>query len=339
MLETLKTLCELNGTSGREETVRDYIIDRIRKHCEYTVDPLGNVLVFKKGRKCPKNKVMLTAHMDEVGFIITYITDDGYLKFDSVGGIDEKVTVGRNVTVGEKQIPGVIGIKAIHLCEGDEREKAPKIKDLYIDIGANSKKQAEEFVEIGDAAYFVSAFESIGVNKVKAKAIDDRFGCSVMLKMIESELEYDMHFAFLVQEEVGLRGAGAAAYTVKPDYALVIEATTAADVANVSGADRVCIQGEGAVVSFMDRSTVYNRELYKRAFRLAEDNGIKIQTKTAVAGGNDAGAIHKANAGIKTLTVSLPCRYIHSATSLADTRDMASCYDLIRLLSEDFADA
>ncbi len=339
MLETLKTLCELNGTSGREETVRSYIIEHIKDHCEYTVDPLGNVLAFKKGRRRPKNKVMLTAHMDEVGFIITYITDDGYLKFDCVGGIDEKVIVGRNVTVGEKQIPGVIGIKAVHLCESDEREKVPKVRELYIDIGADSKQEAEEYVEIGDAAYFMSDFKKIGENKVKAKAIDDRFGCCVMLKMLESELEYDTHFAFLVQEEVGLRGAGAAAYTVNPDYAIVIEATTAADVAGVSGADRVCCQGEGAVVSFMDRSTIYNRELYQKAFRLAEANGIRIQTKTAVAGGNDAGAIHKSNAGIKTLTVSLPCRYIHSATSVADTRDMTACFDLIRLLSEDFADA
>lgn len=339
MLETLKTLCERNGTSGREENIRNYIIGRIQDKCEYQVDPLGNILVFKKGRNRPKNKVMLTAHMDEVGFIITYITDDGYLKFDCVGGIDEKVIVGRNVTVGEKQIPGVIGLKAVHLCDSDEREKAPKVRNLYIDIGADSRQQAEEYVEIGDVAYFMSVFEPIGESKIKAKAIDDRFGCCVMLKMIESYLEYDMHFAFLVQEEVGLRGAGAAAYTIKPDYAVVIEATTAADVANVTGADRVCCQGEGAVVSFMDRSTVYSRELYKKAFQLAAENGIPIQTKTAVAGGNDAGAIHKANAGIKTLTVSLPCRYIHSATSVADTRDMASCYALVKLLSEDFANA
>lgn len=339
MLETLKALCSLNGTSGREETVRQYILERIKNCCDCTVDPLGNILAFKKGKKRPKNKVMLTAHMDEVGFIITYITDDGYLKFDCVGGIDEKVVVGRSVTVGEKQIPGVIGIKAVHLCESEERAKAPKVRELCIDIGADSKKEACEYVEVGDAAYFVSEFKKIGENKVKAKAIDDRFGCSVLLHMMESELEYDMHFAFLVQEEVGLRGAGAAAYTIKPDYALVVEATTAADIAGVSGADRVCCQGEGAVVSFMDRSTVYDRGLYQKAFRLAEENGIKIQTKTAVAGGNDAGAIHKANGGIKTLTVSLPCRYIHSATSVADIRDMASCYELIRLLSEDFADA
>lgn len=339
MLETLKTLCELNGTSGREEKIREYILGRIGGKCEVTVDPLGNILAFKKGKNKAKNTVMLSAHMDEVGFIVTYITDDGYLKFDCVGGIDEKVIVGRSVTVGEKQIPGVIGIKAVHLCDGEERGKAPKTSQMYIDIGADSKQQAEEYVEIGDAAYFISPFIKLSENKVKGKAIDDRFGCALMLEMIESELLYDTHFAFLVQEEVGLRGAGAAAYTVRPDYAIVIEATTAADVAFVSGADCVCRQGEGAVVSFMDRSTVYDRQLYKDAFRLAKENGIAIQTKTAVAGGNDAGAIHKSIGGVKTLTVSLPCRYIHSASSVADIRDMNSCRALVRLLSEEYADA
>lgn len=339
MLETLKDLCELNGTSGREERIREYIIGRIDGKCEYKVDPLGNVLAFKKGKNRAKNTVMLSAHMDEVGFIVTYITDDGYLKFDCVGGIDEKVIVGRSITVGEKQIPGVIGIKAVHLCGAEERGKVPKIKDMVIDIGADSGKQAQEYVEIGDAAYFISPFETLSDNKIKAKAIDDRFGCAVMLEMIESELSYDTRFAFLVQEEVGLRGAAAAAYTFKPDYAIVIESTTAADVAFVSGADCVCKQGEGAVVSFMDRSTVYDRELYKNAFRLAKENGIKIQTKTAVAGGNDAGAIHKANGGVKTLTVSLPCRYIHSASSVADIRDMDACRALIQLLSEEYANA
>ena len=339
MLETLKTLCEMNGTSGREERIRKYILGRINGICEVTVDPLGNILAFKKGKNKAKNTVMLSAHMDEVGFIVTYITDDGYLKFDCVGGIDEKVIVGRSVTVGERQIPGVIGIKAVHLCDGEERGKAPKTSQMYIDIGADSKEQAEEYVEIGDAAYFVSPFIKLSEKKVKGKAIDDRFGCALMLEMIDSELLYDTHFAFLVQEEVGLRGAGAAAYTVKPDYAIVIEATTAADVAFVSGADCVCRQGEGAVVSFMDRSTVYDRQLYKDAFRLAKEKGIAIQTKTAVAGGNDAGAIHKSIGGVKTLTVSLPCRYIHSASSVADIRDMDACRALVRLLSEEYANA
>lgn len=339
MFETLKALCELNGTSGREEKVREFILGRIKGKCEYKIDPLGNIIAFKKGKKTASNKVMLTAHMDEVGFIITYITDDGFLRFDSVGGIDEKVIAGRAVAVGEKEIPGVIGLKPIHLTDKADEGKVPTISKLYIDIGASSKEEAEQYVSVGDSAYFISAFEKFGDNKIKSKAIDDRFGCAVMLDMICGETEYDAYFVFLVQEEVGLRGSIAAAYSVDPDYAIVLEATTAADVAGVKDSDAVCILSKGAVISFMDRSTVYDRKLFKRAFELAEENGVACQVKTAVAGGNDAGSIHKSRGGVYTITVSLPCRYIHSATSVADERDMDSCRKLAELLLSDFANA
>ncbi len=339
MLETLKTLCELNGTSGREEDVGAYILERIEGKCEIKVDALGNIIAFKEGKKRAKNKVMISAHMDEVGFIITYITDDGYLRFDCVGGIDEKVIVGRAVTVGEQNVPGVIGIKAIHLTDKADEGKVPEISAMYIDIGATDKKEAEKYVSIGDSAYFISDFELFGENKVKSKALDDRFGCSVMIDMIENGVDYDTWFAFLVQEEVGLRGASAAAYTIEPDYAIVLEATTAADVAGVKKEECVCALSKGAVVSFMDRSTVYNRELFKRAFELAKENNIPCQTKTAVAGGNDAGAIHKSGKGVYTLTVSLPCRYIHSATSVADIRDMDACKKMAKVLLAEFSNA
>ncbi len=337
MLDILKDLCLIDGISGREDKVREYIISRIDGKCEYETDPMGNVIAFKKGLKRPAKKVMLSAHMDEVGYIVTYICDNGFLKFTNVGGVDSKVTLGKTVTVGEKNVKGVIGSKAIHLCKGDEETSAPSLDKLYIDIGAKNKEDAEKYVEIGDSVHFDSDFVAFGNNKVKAKAIDDRFGCAIMLKMIDSALEYDTYFAFLVQEEVGCRGASAAAFTVKPDYAIVLEATTAADVAFVDDSDAVCRQGEGAVVSFMDRSTLYNRDMFKGAFKLARENNIKIQTKTTVAGGNDAGAIHKSNGGIYTIAVSLPCRYIHSATSVADKEDMKACYDLAVLLAENYA--
>lgn len=339
MLDSLKTLCELNGTSGREENVREYILRRLDGVCETRVDAMGNVIAFKKGRSTPKNRVMLAAHMDEVGFIVTYITDSGFLKFSSVGGIDSKVVAGRTVSVGEKNVRGVIGLKPVHLLSQDEKGRVPELSDMYIDIGASSRQEAEQFVSVGDPAYFVSEFESMEGGLVKAKAIDDRFGCAVMLKMLEGALPFDAYFAFLVQEEVGLRGGAAAAYSVNPDYAVVLEATTASDIASVGGADRVCCLGGGAVISFMDRSTVYNPALYKTAFEAAKKNNIKAQPKTAVAGGNDAGAIHKSLGGIYTLTVSLPCRYIHSGTCVASTDDMSSCFGMANALLEEFADA
>ena len=339
MLNELRNICLIDGISGDEGKVREYIISRIKDKCEYSVDPMGNLLVFKKGKKNPKNKVMLSAHMDEVGFICTYICDNGFIKFTNVGGVDPKVAVGRAVKIGENKISGVIGNKAVHLCSDDEDKTAPKLDKLYIDIGAENKTEAEKYVNIGDSVYFASDYVEFGEDKIKAKAIDDRFGCAIMLKMIDSELEYDTHFAFLVQEEVGCRGAGAAVFAIRPDYAIVLEATTASDISGVSNEDRVCVQGKGAVVSFMDRSTVYNRDLFKGAFALAKEKNIPIQPKTTVAGGNDAGAIHKACSGVYTIAVSLPCRYIHSGTSVGDKKDMKACYDLAVALCEEYANA
>lgn len=343
MLDYLRELCLINGISGREKNVREYLIEIINKSLtqgdKINIDPIGNLICFKKGRKTPKNKVMISAHMDEVGFIVTYICDNGFLKFTNVGGVDSKVVCGRTVSVGDKGITGVVGQKAMHLCEGEEGSSCKEISSLYIDIGAESKEEAEDYVSIGDSVYFKSDYVEFGNNKIKAKAIDDRFGCAVMLKMIESDLEYDTCFAFLVQEEVGCRGAGPAVFSVRPDYAIVLEATTASDVAFVSDENTVCCQGEGAVVSFMDRSTVYDMELFRGAFALSKEKGIKIQPKTTVAGGNDAGTIHKSCEGVRTIAVSLPCRYIHSGTCVADKTDMNACYDLAVALNEVYANA
>lgn len=343
MLDYLKDLCLIDGISGREKAVRDYVINKIKAYIgnddSVTVDLMGNLIVFKKGRKETKNKVMLSAHMDEVGFIVTYICDNGFLRFTNVGGVDSKVVCGRAVTVGDNKISGIIGQKAMHLCEGDEGSTCKELSSLYIDIGASSKEEAEKYVSIGDSVYFKSDYVQFGKNKVKAKAIDDRFGCAVMMKMIEDAPEYDTCFAFLVQEEVGCRGAGPAVFSVRPDYAIVLEATTASDIAFVSEEDCVCVQGKGAVVSFMDRSTVYNPDLFRGAFETAKKKNISIQPKTTVAGGNDAGTIHKSCSGVYTIAISLPCRYIHSGTSVADTDDMTACYELAVALCEEYANA
>lgn len=343
MYDYMKELCLINGISGREKNICDYIHKKIKPFLGYgdevTFDILGNLLVFKKGRHTPKNKVMISAHMDEVGFIVTYICDNGFLKFTNVGGVDSKVICGRAVTVGENSVNGIIGQKAMHLCEGDEGSVCSEISSLYIDIGAESKEEAEKYVSVGDSVHFKSDYVEFGNGKIKAKAIDDRFGCAVMLKMLEAELEYDTYFAFLVQEEVGCRGAGPAVFQIRPDYAIVLEATTASDIAFCDKENFVCTQGKGAVVSFMDRSTVYDMDLFKNAFRIAEKLDIKIQPKTTVAGGNDAGTIHKSCEGVRTIAVSLPCRYIHSGTCVADKEDMQACFELATALSMEYANA
>ena len=338
MFEILEKLCNLDGTSGDEKAVRDFIIGEIKDYCEYRIDNLGNIIAFKKGKNKSAKKLMIDAHMDEVGLIITSVTSEGFLKFKTVGGIDVSALMFRNVMINGK-LNGVISGKPVHLASSEERKKLPKEESLYIDIGADSKEEAEKLVSIGDSVHFKSDYVEFGNNKIKAKAIDDRFGCAIMLKMLQQELEYDTYFAFLVQEEVGCRGAGPAVWRVRPDYAIVLEATTASDIAFVDDENTVCRQGEGAVVSFMDRSTVYDMELFKGAFEIAKEKGIKIQPKTTVAGGNDAGTIHKSCEGVRTIAVSLPCRYIHSGTCVADKRDMNACYDLAKALVEEYANA
>ncbi|MBQ2847719.1 MAG: M42 family peptidase [Clostridia bacterium] len=337
MLEMIKELCALSGISGRENAVRDYIIDKIKDYAEYSIDPLGNLIVFKKGRKPAKNKVMLDAHMDEVGMIITAITSEGYLRFAKVGGIDSRVMLGRAVKVGEKGISGVIGIKPVHLVEKGQEADIPKPDDLYIDIGAKSKEEAAEYVRLGDAAWFAGDFVEFGDGFVKAKALDDRAGCAILIELIRSELEYDAWFSFSVQEEIGTRGAMASSFTIAPDYAIVVETTTAADISAVKDEKRVCICGNGGAVSFMDRSTIYSRELFDKTFEVAKEKNILCQPKTLVAGGNDAGAIHKSRGGVKVLTISVPCRYLHSPGCVIKYSDAVESLKLVGAMAEEFA--
>ncbi|MBO5410618.1 MAG: M42 family peptidase [Clostridia bacterium] len=337
MLELIKELSNLPGISGRENSVRDYIIEKIKDYAEYSVDPLGNLLVFKKGKNRPSNKVMIDAHMDEVGYLVTGFTADGCLNVINAGGIDPRVVIGRAAFVGKNAVQGVFGIKPGHLLDSVENIPVPKTDALYIDIGAKDRAEAEEYVSLGDSVWFDSDFVEFGDGFVKAKALDDRVGCALMIEMIRSELEYDMWFSFSVQEEIGTRGAATAAFTIAPDYAIAVETTTAADVSGVKDEKRVCICGNGGVVSFMDRSTLYSKDLFDRAFEIAKEKNIAIQTKTVVAGGNDSGAIHKSRGGVKVLTVSVPCRYLHSPGCVIKYTDALVSLKLVKALAEDFA--
>ena len=205
---------------------------------------------------------------------------------------------------------------------------------MYIDIGAENEKEAKKLIPLGTYAYFADEITKLGGNKICSKAIDDRAGCQILIDMIKSDMKYDTEFLFSVQEEIGLRGAGAGAYTINPDIAIVIETTTAADIDSSEGAERVCVLGEGPVILYRDRRTMYDRELYNLAVSVAEKNGIKWQTKTKVAGGNDSGSIQISRGGVKTLAVSVPCRYLHSPSTVMDMGDYELCEKLAEKLAE-----
>ena len=326
MLDLVKKLCLLDATSGDEGAVRNAIIEEIKDFCEYKIDNLGNIIAFKKGKNTPSRKIMLDAHMDEVGLIITSATADGFLKFSTVGGIDTGVLISRRVKINGN-ISGVIGLKPVHLCHGDEGKKLPKADDLYIDIGAKCKEEALSLVSLGDTAVMCGDFIKTG-DKILSKALDDRIGCAILISLIKEESEYDFYASFSVQEEVGLRGAKVSAFAVNPDFAIILEGTTAADIADVAEEKQVCNLGLGAAVSFMDRSTLYDRELYN----LALSSGIPCQAKRFVSGGNNAGAVHLSREGVRTVAISVPCRYIHSASSAADIKDIDSAYKLAKHL-------
>ena len=320
MINRLYDYIKIPSVSGDEKALRDRIIEDIKDYCNYKVDRLGNIIAEKKGENKAKIKLQLDAHMDEIGFIITYITDDGYLKFAPVGGIDTRVAFGRRVRIGETV--GVIGAKPVHLLDSGETDKVIGFDDLYIDIGAKTKAEAQTKISLGDTAVFDYDYRIMG-DSICGRGIDDKAGCVILVEMIRSNLPYDMTFTFTCGEEVGCRGANAAAFGVQAESAIVVESTTASDIHGVSGANRVCVQGNGAVVSFMDNGAVYDRGYFKSALECKS----KTQVKSAVAGGNNSSAIHKSHSGVRTLALSVPCRYIHSQCSVAKISDIQSVYE------------
>ena len=339
MIELLKDLCRLPGVSGDEDRVRDFIRAKAAPYASsIRTDALGNLIVFKKGRKTTGNKLLLAAHMDEVGVIVTRITDEGFLKFGFVGGVDRRVAIGKPVLIGDKQVPGVIGLKAIHLVGREEMKKVPKTDALYIDIGAKDRETAEKLVALGDYGSFIGEPEAFGQGFLKSKAIDDRVGCAIMLELLKEELPLDVTFAFTAQEEVGTRGAFAATFSVTPEVALVLETTTAADSPAVEKHRQVCAPGKGPVISYMDGGTIYDRGLFEDLRRLAEDNHIPWQTKEYIAGGNDARTIQRTKSGVRVAAISAAVRYLHAPASVGSMADFENMLKLTRLFLLDQAE-
>lgn len=339
MIDLLKQLCSLNGVSGDEGEVRDFIRAQAKPYADsIRTDALGNLIVFKKGRKSSGNHLLLAAHMDEVGIIVTHITEEGFLKFDFVGGVDQRIAIGKPVVLGKERVPGIISLKAIHLTRKEELKKVPRVQDLYVDIGADSREEAEKKVPLGTYGSFVSQAEEFGEGFFKARAIDDRIGCAIMLKLLKEELPLDVTFAFTAQEEVGTRGAFGAAFSVTPQVALVLETTTAADLPGVDGHRRVCAPGKGPVISYMDGGTIYDRGLFEDFRRLAQEHDIPWQTKEYIAGGNDARTIQRTKSGVRVAAMSAATRYLHAPSSVASVADFENMLKLTRLFLADRAE-
>jgi endoglucanase len=331
LLTNLKHLSNANGVSGDESAVRKIVIDLIKDRVdELRVDTLGNVLAVKHAHGKAQLRVMLDAHMDEIGFMIFGANSDGSLKFRAVGGIDDRILPGKAVLVGPDRIPGVIGVKPIHLLNGET--SVVKIEDLAIDIGAASESEANSAVTIGQTATFATEFRTWN-GAASGKALDDRAGCAVLIEILRGpRLPIEVLAAFTVQEEVGLRGAKAAAHAFDPDVAVAIDATPANDLPptidqDISPNTRL---GYGPAIYVMTRRDLSDPRLVKHFVATGDALKIPYQIRQPGGGGTNAGGIIPTRSGVPTISVSVPARYLHSPAALIYLKDVRSTVALVR---------
>lgn len=320
-MELLKRLTNAFGPSGREDNIREVIKEEIKKYSdEVIVDALGNLIAHKKGTK---SKIMIAAHMDEIGITATVIDDNGFIRFCPVGGLYNKDLIARRVCFENGTI-GVIG--------SEEDNKDRKINKMYIDIGAKNKEDAEKYVNIGDSAVFCAEFVKTE-NSVISKALDNRAGCYVLIEAMKNiKSDNDLYFVFTTQEEVGLRGAKTAAYQISPDYALAIDVTDTGDTPE--GIKMAVKSGNGAAVKVMDRSVLCDCYIRSLLIELAKNNDISYQLEIMNDGGTDAGAISLSGNGVKTGGISIPTRYIHSPSEMISQFDLSQCIKLLKSFLE-----
>ena len=315
-MEILKKLVNAYGPSGREDIIRELIKDEITPYVdEVYTDTIGNLIAHKKGSG---KKIMLAAHMDEIGICVTYIEDNGFLRFCAVGGLYEKDLNARKV-IFKNGIVGVIGI--------DEDNKDKKITKMFIDIGTKSGEETEKIISIGDIAVFCGDF--VQQNDILiSKAMDNRAGCYVLIESIKNiKSQNDLYFVFTVQEEVGLRGAKTSAFGIMPDYAIAVDVTDVGDTPENIKIDTKL--GGGACIKVMDKSVLCDSFVRSLLIELAKSNKINYQLEVMTDGGTDAGAISLTGAGVRTGGVSIPTRYIHSPSEMISKKDLQDCINLL----------
>lgn len=333
----LQQLSEAIGVSGQEDAIRKLILPAIQDHVtDIRIDALGSITAVKPGTNPNAPRLMITGHMDEVGFMVTGFDGDGLIHFAAVGGVDDRILPGLRVKIGDKQVPGVIIWTPIHKSYG--KNDTAKINTLRIDIGATSKDEAGGKVKRGDRIAFDSRFMELGDKMLRGKSFDNRVGCSLLVDILQGgPYPVTVLAAFTVQEEVGLRGARVAARILKPDAGIAIEGTTANDVPNPAAdpdddtdLNPTCCLGAGPALTIMDRSMITDPRLLAFLRQTAEANGIPYQLKSQLGGGTDAGAIHQANEGVPSAVISVPCRYIHSPAAYLNRDDYANTLKLLQ---------
>lgn len=335
----LQRLSEMNGPAGFEGPVREYISNLARDlGARVEVDKLGNVLGHVKG-KGPR--VMMSAHMDEIGLMVSDIDDNGFIYFTNLGGWDVRLLPGLEVTVMApgRDLPGTVGMKPPHITTEAERKQVPEMTDLFVDTGLDAAGLSRAGVRVGTPIAPSTSFRRLTKNRVMGKAFDDRAGCYVLLRLLEEgNLPCDVTFVWSVQEEVGARGGGPAATRIDPDYVIVMESTIAADFPGVPRQKIVARLLHGTVVTVMDRLQIADPVMLDALLDVARERKLKVQLKKPGIGATDAGPIHLRGTGYRAIPMAVPTRYIHGPAAIMDLRDLESTVTLARAMLERLAE-
>ncbi|WP_298822079.1 M20/M25/M40 family metallo-hydrolase [uncultured Roseibium sp.] len=338
-IELLRNLCETPGVPGHEHRVRDLIQAEIKDlFDEVTVDPMGSLLCKRNSRKASKKgdpkKVMLLCHMDEIGFLVSHVTDKGFAHVQPVGGFDARNLFSRRVLVStdEGDYKGVMnpGGKPIHISSPEERKKIPEPKEFVIDLGLGEK--TKDVIKVGDMVTMDEPLIEIG-DKIVSKALDNRIACWLGIEAIKGlgkvKHACEIHVAFTCQEEVGLRGARTASFAIKPDIGLGIDTTLSCDTPGVPEQDRTTVQGAGFGLHVKDSSFIADRDLVKEFEALAEKEKVPFQRTMLAAGGQDGAAAQQAAAGAKAVGIVVGTRYIHTVTEMIHKSDLQAALDIL----------
>jgi endoglucanase len=335
----LKELCEAHGVPGKEDEVREIIRRELSRACEVEVDTMGN-LIARKGSG--GKKVMLAAHMDEIGLMVKHIDKKGFLKFTTLGGFYDATLLNQRVYVHTRRgrLRGVIGSKPPHLMEEKEREKPIKYKDMFIDVGAKSREDAEKLgVSVGDFATLERSFTTLREGFITGKAFDNRLGCYVMVEVAKRvKGSFTLFAVGTAQEEVGLKGARTSAYRINPDLAIVIDVTTTGDHPGVKEEESAIKLGNGPAITIVDakgRGVITHPKVKELLIKTAEKHKIPYQLEVGEGGTTDATAIQLTREGVPTGVVSIPSRYIHTPVGVASMKDVKNCIRLITLALEE----
>lgn len=336
-MELLKQLCEAHGVPGREEAVRTLVVSELEKLCdEVRTDALGNVIALKRGSgRGPK--VMLAAHMDEIGFFVSHIDEkSGFLRVDPVGGFDPRVLLAQRVVVHAESgdLVGIIGSKPPHILPEEERKKPLELKDLFIDLGLPAE-EVKRRVTIGDFVTLHQDFTEVG-DLVSCKALDDRVGLYVMIEAVKRAKKHvcDIYAVATTQEEVGVRGARVSSFNVAPDIGVALDVTVASDLPGVGEHEHVTKLGAGVAIKIKDSLSISNPKLVRKMREIAEQKKIKYQLEILPRGGTDAGAIQMTREGVAAITISIPTRYVHSVVEAAHKGDIQAAIDLVAAFLE-----